>query len=196
MKLYDISRELLSAPLYPGSTQTRLIPVTDMARGELYNSTNLYCSAHAATHADAFKHFIGDGLDMESMPLEHYYGPCYVLTVPEAKATEAAYLREHLPPGTQRLLLKTGGLGFLTADAAHFLADEGVLTVGTDALSVGSPDTEAAVHLPLLSRGVAILEQLDLSCVEEGPYVLCAFPLKIRGGDGAPCRAVLIAQET
>ena len=40
--------------------------------------------------------------------------------------------------------------------------------------------------------GVALLEGVRLGGVEEGRYLLCAQPLKLKGADGAPCRALLI----
>jgi arylformamidase len=52
-----------------------------------------------------------------------------------------------------------------------------------------------AVHQILLSAGVALLEGVRLGGVEEGRYLLCAQPLKLKGADGAPCRALLIESE-
>jgi arylformamidase len=66
--------------------------------------------------------------------------------------------------------------------------------VGIDALSVepeGSPGHP--VHHVLLEAGVVILESLDLSQAPPGRYTLLCLPLRIEGGDGAPARAVLIA---
>jgi arylformamidase len=37
-----------------------------------------------------------------------------------------------------------------------------------------------------------VLEGVDLGGVPAGDYQLACLPLKIRGGDGAPARAVLI----
>ncbi|MBI3962477.1 MAG: cyclase family protein, partial [Deinococcus sp.] len=37
-----------------------------------------------------------------------------------------------------------------------------------------------------------IIEGLDLSQVDPGEYFLACLPLRIKGGDGAPARAVLI----
>jgi arylformamidase len=46
-------------------------------------------------------------------------------------------------------------------------------------------------HNALLRNGIAILEWLNLAGVEDGLYELSALPLKIKGGDGSPVRAVL-----
>ena len=47
-------------------------------------------------------------------------------------------------------------------------------------------------HKTLLNSGVLILEGLRLKDVAEGEYFLIAAPLKIRGVEAAPVRALLI----
>jgi len=65
--------------------------------------------------------------------------------------------------------------------------------VGVDYLSVDAFDSqELEVHHTLLENGVAILEGLNLSQVPEGRYQLICLPLKVRDGDGAPARVVLM----
>ena len=67
--------------------------------------------------------------------------------------------------------------------------------IGTDRQSIGSYSDELSVHVALLGYGVAVLENLDLRDVPDGRYTLYAAPLKISGAEGAPCRAILVAQE-
>jgi len=38
---------------------------------------------------------------------------------------------------------------------------------------------------------LALLEGIDLSRINPGHYELICFPIRVRGADGAPCRAVL-----
>jgi arylformamidase len=47
------------------------------------------------------------------------------------------------------------------------------------------------VHRAFLDHGVVLLEGVDLSEIVPGRYELICFPLRLRGLDGAPCRAVL-----
>ena len=54
------------------------------------------------------------------------------------------------------------------------------------------PDRTA--HRALLSYGIAVLENLDLSHAPDGRYRLFAAPLKIAGGEAAPCRALLLTE--
>jgi arylformamidase len=42
-----------------------------------------------------------------------------------------------------------------------------------------------------LDHGVVLLEGTDLTEIAPGRYELIRFPLRLRGLDGAPCRAVL-----
>ncbi|MBI4261551.1 MAG: cyclase family protein, partial [Actinobacteria bacterium] len=111
-----------------------------------------------------------------------------------------------VPEGTERLLLRTAnsdiwrraGQGFperfacLTPGSAGWVLERGIRLVGVDFLSVEARGTEGhPVHHMLLERGVAIVEGLDLSAVDPGPYVLACLPLRIADGDGGPARAVL-----
>ena len=195
MKYYDITRELLSSPVYPGDREPELETVFDMHEGADFNLRSLSCSLHAGTHCDAFLHFCRNGRDIASMPLEHFFGPCLVLSVQEGGLITEEDLRDRLPEGTMRLLLKSGGTSFLAPSGAAFLLHRGILTLGTDASSVAPPDNEAGIHVPLLSGGVALIESLWLEEVPDGEYFLSAAPLKIRGAEGAPCRAVLFVPE-
>ena len=80
MRIYDITRTLQEAPLYPGDSAPQLMrqPGAPGAPDRFL----LTAEAHTGTHADAFSHFLPEGESIESMPLDRYCGPCRVLTVP------------------------------------------------------------------------------------------------------------------
>jgi len=52
---------------------------------------------------------------------------------------------------------------------------------------------EPVVHRLLFERGIPALEGLDLSDAAPGRYTLVCLPLKVESAEGAPCRAVLLA---
>ena len=79
----------------------------------------------------------------------------------------------------------------LTLDGAAHLVNVGVRTVGIDYLSIGGEDEGPAVHRALLGAEILIVEGLNFSGVEPGDYDFVCLPLKIRGGDGSPARALL-----
>jgi arylformamidase len=65
--------------------------------------------------------------------------------------------------------------------------------VGIDYLSIEQFHSgHHRTHKTLLSRGVVIVEGLDLSEPAPGVYDLYCLPLKLAGVDGAPARAVLL----
>lgn len=194
MKIIDISRVAQEAPVYPGSHPIEICPLLDMQQGAAYNSSRITAESHMGTHADAFCHFLADGKSIDQMDLEHYCGKCRVITVPEKTLIGLEDIRGRLD-GCERLVLHTGGESFLCEAAAEYLAACGVKTVVTDALSVAPSDNELAIHQLLFRAGVAVVENVVLDGVEDGEYLLFAFPVKYGGGDGAPVRAVLICKE-
>ncbi len=195
MDVIDISRELLSAPVYLGSVPAALDRTLSIRDGSEYNYTRLTSGMHIGTHCDAPLHYLDGAADVAQTPLERYVGEAFVLTLPKNETVEPSFFEEHLSQSAKRVLMRSEGTSALTPDAARYLAGRGMLTVGTDALSVGTQETEMAVHVPLLEAGIGIVENLDLSKVCDGWYILCAAPLKVRGAEGSPCRAFLIRQE-
>lgn len=191
MKYHDITRELISAPLYPEAPQPQLEQLAKISEGAPYNFSILHANLHAGTHIDAYHHFCDGECDAAEMPLEHFIGPCYVLSVPEKSLVEAGYFKENLPAGVKRVLIKSGGESYLAPDAGAYLIEQGLITVGSDAWSVAPAEDEASIHVPFLCNKVAIIESLDLSGVEDGEYFLVAAPVKIKGAEGASCRALL-----
>lgn len=191
MKYYDITREMISSPVYPGGYGARLEECTSMLKGDVNNSNLLHCSLHAGTHCDAFLHFIANGLDISAMPLEHYIGPCYVLTVPENTIVDVLFLENYMPEGIMRLLIRSNGTSYMSLATAKWLRARGVITIGLDSYSVASMEEDQDVHVAFLGHGIAIIESLDLSCVSDGHYNLFAPPLKIGKAEASACRALL-----
>jgi arylformamidase len=149
-------------------------------------------SAHLGTHADAPAHVLKDGASIGRVPLIAFVGPARVVDLPGRGEVGP----DSLPPrsvGTRRVLFRTRGRAFLAPLAALRLAERGTILVGTDAPSVDPEDAEdLPVHRTLLSRGVMLLENLNLEDVEPGDYGLIAVPLAFRDLDASPVRAILI----
>jgi arylformamidase len=84
---------------------------------------------------------------------------------------------------------------YIAPDAARLLADSGIVLVGIDYISAEQfGASEPATHRTLLGKGIPIVEGLDLRDVEPGDYDLIVLPMKARGHDGAPARALLRAR--
>ena len=194
MKIFDITRGIQEAPVYPGDESVKIERLSDIAAGDRCTNSSISACVHAGTHADAFSHFLPEGETIDKMPLEHYCGKCRVLTVPSNSLVKLADIKGRLAGG-ERLILRSGGTSFLCEQAAEYIAACGIKAVATDAVSIGPEDNEESIHKLLFEGRVAVIENVVLDGVEDGDYILFAFPAKYEGCDGAPVRAVLVAGE-
>ena len=192
MLIYDISREVLSAPVYEGDPKPSLQRLKRIEDGSLYNLSSVSLCNHTGTHIDAPLHFDDEGKDISSMRLSQFYGKCTVVTIEGILTGED--MERLLPHCERRLILHSSGNAYLSVSAARVIADSKLVLIGTDALSIAPPFDEFMPHMELARAGIAVLEGLFLEGVPDGSYTLCAFPLKIAGAEAAPCRAILFGE--
>ena len=182
--------------------------VSHTDRGDPSTVSRWELSSHTGTHADARMHFIPGGWTIEALDLSRCVGPCRVVDLTHLEGhVGRADLEAAEVAGTARLLLKTrnsdlallGGEGFsedyaaVSLEAAEYLVEIGVETLGVDYLSVEPfENKEFYTHHALLGADVVVLEGLVLAGVEPGEYFLACLPLKLAGSDGSPARAILI----
>ena len=193
MKIIDISRTLQEAPVYYKDEPAKFDLAESIENGDSCNASVITAGVHLGTHADAFSHFLPEGASIDKMPLENYCGKCRVLTVPSDTLVKLSDIKGRLA-GSERLILRSGGTSYLCEQAAEYIAACGIKALLTDAVSVAPSDNEEAVHKLLMEGEVAIIENVCLDGVEDGDYLLFAFPVKYGGCDGAPVRAVLIGE--
>jgi arylformamidase len=166
MEIFDLTVPVRTGmPVYPGDPEVRLERV-----GESPAVSRLDFGVHTGTHVDAPLHFLAGAAGADQLPLDVLIGPCEV--VAGSGAAERVLIKDALE---------------LDGAAAQALVDQGVRLVGVDRMSVG----DAEAHRILLGAGVVVVEGLDLSAVEPGPYELYCLPLKLVGSDGAPARTIL-----
>jgi arylformamidase len=207
MEIIDISLPLFDGmPIYPGTAETKIIAVKS-GSGQSFLS-EIQMTSHAGTHVDAPAHADETGQTVNQLDLSIFYGPARVLDLTACEESIKPHdLEEKGVMQGERVLFKTrnSARGFkefrddfvyLSADGAEYLAQLGVKLVGIDALSIKQRGAkENTSHTALLSRGIPILEGLNLAGAEEGEYKLAAFPIALQA-DGAPARAVLIKEES
>ena len=193
MLLYDITREVFSAPVYDGDPKPTKRFLKTIGDDSFYNLSSVSLCTHTGTHIDAPLHFDEDGADIGSMKLSTFCGKCTVVTIDGILTGED--MERLLPHCNRRLILHGSGKAFLSVSAARVIADSKLRLVGTDAMTIATPYDELMPHLELARAGVAVLEGLFLEGVEDGDYTLSAFPLKMNGVEASPCRAVLMREE-
>lgn len=202
MKIIDISMKIHEGMMvYPGNPRPRFKRYSSLPLRPT-NESLLTFGSHAGTHVDAPLHVKRRGASTESLPLAAFYGECRVL---DLTAAGQEIRGEHLKPFRLKrdeiILLKTeNSLGqyrsfrknfaHLSWDAARYLVQKRIKTLGVDYLSVNKFGTANNVH-GLLLDNLTLVEGICLRAVRPGRYLWSAFPLKMRC-DGAPLRAILI----
>lgn len=206
MTLIDISPALSPAtPHWPGDTRFAAERVLTIGGNCPVNVAKLTLSAHAGAHADAPLHYDPAGAPIDEVPLEPYIGPCTVVHVIGARhvlGPDALAARTGARDLAPRVLLRfyetapqarwDGAFPAVSFEAIHWLADRGAVLIGVDTPSLDPQDSKLMdAHLAIRARDMRVLEGLILDHVAEGDYELIAPPLKLKGLDAAPVRAVL-----
>jgi arylformamidase len=205
----DVTATLDSAttPVYAGDAPMRFDFLKDMRRGDALTLSVFSLGAHSGTHVDAPMHFVADGAPIDRVPLDALIGPARVIQVDDSvQAIGAAELNRHQWKGAERVLFRTRSTGrhwmsssefhrdfaYVAPDAAQLLADAGVKLVGIDYISAEQFAAPAPrTHRILLGKGIPIVEGLDLTDAPAGDYDLLVLPLKVRGHEAAPARAIV-----
>jgi len=204
--IIDITMELHPGMVvYPGDPPFHRTAEQSVSAGDSCNLSLLSLGSHTGTHADAPRHLFEGGKSIEQLSLDYFIGKAKVFDLRSRSRVTAEDLRPLPIRRGDIVLLQTsnseaqapcGGqqeYATLSLDAAEYLGHQAIRTLGFDGLSIEPPEShDLPVHRILLAAGIVIIEGLALHRVAPGEYRLCAPPLKIRDGDGAPLRAVLI----
>lgn len=182
--------------------------VSKISEGKNANLSKISLGSHTGTHIDAPYHFLDDGKTLEELDISKFYGLCKVFEIKNAQKILIDDIKDFLIERGDIVLFKTRNSEIimdknfhedyvgLSYEAAEFLAERGVKTIGIDYLSIGPRGEEGRkIHKLLLSKEIGIIEGVNLLNIKEGKYFLVAFPLKIKGGEGSPVRALLFPIE-
>lgn len=210
VNIYDVTIAISGAtPIYGSDPGVEFTSFKALERGDSANVSQISFGVHTGTHIDAPNHFIDGAKRVHEIDPEKLVGPCRVIEIPDdVDGIEPGHVGEL--ENVTRVLFKTRNSEFwstpetgfrkdftyLTVDTAKLLAENGVVLVGIDYLSIeksGSPGHP--VHIALLEKEIVILEGVDLRRIEPGDYELICAPLKYDGatGDGSPARTFLRA---
>ena len=208
-RLVDLSLDLYDkAPVFWPDPKTAILPhLTIENLG--YNITQLSISSHLGTHLDAPFHFFHDGKTVDQIALHTCFGPAWVLDF-TSKGAQDTITREELERYNDkitegaRIIIHTGWykcfpddsyfneLPSITVEACEYLAEKEIACLAMDFPSVNYQNYQEA-HKALLKNEVVIVEGLNnLGLLKEDRVVFIALPLRIRGRDGSPCRAIAI----
>jgi arylformamidase len=203
MKFIDITHpHSNSLAPWPGDTQFQFRFVATIRGGYSCNVGQLTCSIHTGTHLDAPYHYNDTGRTIDQLPPELFIGLARVFDARGHDPITRDVFMGLDAAATPRVLIRTNTCDDKSTFPAHiptlapgvpaWLGKQGVKLIGLDVPSVDQVDSKTLpIHHALDDAGLVILENLDLREAAPGIYELIVLPLKIAGGDGSPCRAVL-----
>lgn len=204
LRYYDLSPEISEASaVFPGDASYRKHVSRAFEKGDHLALSHIETTVHIGAHADAPSHYRKGGQAIDARRLDYYLGPAQVLgvTVGRGRRIRPADLKDEIR--APRVLLRTGSFqdperwrddfNSLSPELVGFLAEQGVILIGIDTPSVDPADSKALEsHQAVSDRDMAILEGLVLTGVPDGLYRLVALPLRLKGADASPVRAILL----
>lgn len=205
IRVIDLTREICDGTeSFPGDRVGIEIERLETVKTDGHNLsriTRLDC--HCGTHIDSPLHFVDEGDDVASIPLDIV--PAVVISTQEKRIGVRVFQDAGSLAG-YAVLIHTGWCSrvgspdfykdfpYLSRESASLLAKSGARIVGLDS---PSPDASDSVDFPahriLLAGGVQIVEgliNLDQLYATAGTPFFAAFPLRIRGLEASPVRAV------
>lgn len=175
MKVIDLSQTLENGmPVWPGDPEVKIEQVHTLDK-EGWRLRTLNFGSHTGTHADAFAHMDENGMTVDNIPLENYFGIARIVEV------NGEF------PKNVGLVFRDGKM-----DTELFqkikAANPSFVVVGDNA------EFEVELERQLLkARIVTITDLINLHKLpSDKPFQFFGVPLKIKDGDGSPIRAFAI----
>ena len=166
---------------------------------------------HLATHIETPYHLFKDGNDLETVPLETYYGdavlldlrgvtpgnPISIADLEQATEKAGGIKKDDIVLCNLGFADKYGtpeytGSPYFTNEAIKWLCNTGMKMMGVDAGGVEVPQSEEHVnHTALFENNILLIENVahlnELPCSR---FTLYAFPIPMRTIDSFPLRVV------
>ncbi|MGO4889875.1 cyclase family protein [Anaerobacillus sp. MEB173] len=202
-------------------SSTKIVEVASLKENKVQSHNFTMCTQHF-THYDAPAHFLEDGLKNHEVPIDSFIGEAVMFdmlhkepgsyvtaddliqTGVKVKEGDIAVIRTGWTDeswGTYRFWDEMIGL---STCAAEWLMEQKIKSVAGDFMLCDSPlhppegrkwDSEnwSPNHFTFLENNVVMLEWLtNLKSIKKERFLFGCVPIKLKGTDGAPCRAFAI----
>lgn len=209
MQLIDLSHIMENGmPAYPGE-ESPTFEFKNVHQSDGYQVIRFKALTHSGTHLDTPAHFFANGVTLDNLPVDRFYGKGFVVDCSNFGAGQeiaAGHLKsfeKDLEKAEFAMIytdwdkhwgtdLYYGEFPALSVEAAIYLSQFKLKGIGLDVPSldpVTSPNYPN--HLHLLGKGFIIIENLkNLHLLNGREFHFAAFPWNIKSGDGCPVRAV------
>lgn len=205
---YTVSSDML---VYPGAERP-VFQWTRRANTDKVNATKMTIPTHTGTHVDAPKHFYDPVPCIDEIPLTRLFGTAKLfrnskglngqeITLKDVQSTGFDLeegmifvfhtgIEAHADTKDYNALFPTP-----SEDLCEWLIKKRISAFMTDTTSIDPVGSlESPRHFTIMGAGIPIVENLaNLHLLpEKQPFVIGAFPLKLKGRDGSPCRAIAL----
>ena len=184
-------------PNFPGDPGISIKQFSTVEK-DLIGKKVLTFHSHFSTHIDAPSHMIANGKTLSDYPMEKFAGEGIVLDVRGQKEIQANldsvsqgdivfFLTSHSDKAYQKDYFSSNPV--LSPKTAQGLVDKKIKIVGLDS---PTPDNEPySLHKLFFKHDILIVENLvNLKKLAGKRFQCYVLPLKIKDGDGAPCRVI------
>ena len=176
-----------------------------------YNLSRITMSTHQGTHLDAPYHFFYEGNTVDKLDLSKCMGTAIKIDL-DKKAGEAVTVDDFLSYEDKItegsfVIYGTGWdkhfpkpeyfskFPYMTKELAGWLAKKKVGLIGMDTPTPNGADWKY-IHETLLSAKIVIVEGLaNIGKIPAEEFMFIGLPLKIKGRDGSPIRAVAVVDK-
>lgn len=199
MRIIDLTMQIDErTPVFPGDPKQEITQFATI-KEQGWNEKRLLFNSHFSTHIDAPSHMIGHGKTLSDFPIETFVGDAIVIDarnqqhivshLDNVKAHDIVlFCTRHSDKAYSNSYFTNNPT--LTQETAQRLIDKKVKIVGIDSFT---PDNEPyPIHKMLLKHNILIVENIiNLKRIDWKKRFQCIIlPLKIKNGDGAPCRVI------
>jgi len=211
-KVVDLSITIMEGmTIFPGDIIPEITQVSDFNE-KGYRLSRITLGSHTGTHIDAPSHMIEGGATINKISLDSLMGEATIIDLTHIRAGKAI-----TPSDIQQKDIKKGDIvllctvigkrrrdkkiltnyPYLSLEAAEWLIKKGVKAVGVDCISIEKHGgRKYPVHNYLLTQNISVIEGLtNLDAVKGKRILFICIPLKIKGVDGAPARAIALEFE-
>lgn len=206
MKIYDVTRTIdEQMMIYKNNLEKQpSFKATKSHAIDGFKESTITIDVHTGTHLDAPCHMKVNGDTIDQLSIEQLISPCRVIDFSHLKCSiTESHLAPYVIAPDEFLIFKTRNsldksfnpeFIYLSEDGARYLVKQGIKGVGTDGLGIERSQPGHPTHHALFDAGIYVLEGLALENIPAGNYELIALPLKLKGLDASPVRAVLVVR--
>jgi len=169
--------------------------------------------SHVGTHMESPYHYLKDGEDVASIPLDRVVGEATMVDLSHKKIGEAITRRDmeafdqDIHSGD--IVFVYTGLGanyrtpqahdrpYFTEDAIAWLCEKGITMLGVDCSGIEERDApEQPAHKTLFSHGIPLIEHLaHLEQLRTKRFFVVAVPMRVHGLDASPVSVVAFEEQ-